>query len=453
MSLAKLPRRLYSSSASSLSPSELSSKASLSRSWETQAELQAPSSAASLPAAAAAAALSSQSPSTAASLSSVGQWVSPRQHGMQVQSNLLQGATFTALLEFVIGIGHVQSCVRRVQELMHRQHQLLQQMLRHRQHTEAKLAATHQLPVVKSEEVSQQAHHVKADGAGAPAKLEEQSLEGFQPGHDAQPAGDTAIKSEDANRTGDGRPAALGRRRPPQRLAWHVVSSGVVQIARVGLDNAVLEVRPPPPWSHAISSVQPKSENGAVNTATADDNLDTDMPDVQQPSASAHQPAPMSEPQPFNKVQDSIAQPAPFLTIHMQWKLAAVQSPDQDRHLEPGTMSVPINAALNQSRQGPVFQGPSLGLLSSQGKPASQVLPPPQGMQDAPPRLPPQHGPKPPAGVAVVDEARGDPPAVPSGGQGIPKLRCRIQSEPELPLQVLESFQEMAGKLIGGHHS
>lgn len=445
--LAEVPCQLYSSSASGLSPSDSAYKASLPTRWQTQVELRASSSAASLPAADAAATLSSQSPSKKASLSSAGQWVSAHQHGMQVQSDLLQGATFTALLELIIGISHVQGCVRRMHQLMHRQQQLIQQMLRHRQHTEQKLAATHQLPVVKAEELSEQRHQVEADGAGASVKLEQQSFERFQPGPVARPPGAFPTKSEDAeiaNITGDGRPAASGRRRPPQRLAWHVVSSGVVQIARVGLDHAVLEIRPPPPWSHATSSVQPKSEDGAVNTATADDSPDTDMPDVQQPSTSAHQ----SAYQPYNKLLETMTQPAPFLTIHMQWKLAVARPPDQHPHLEPGT-SLASDAALDQSQGGPAHQEqpPSLGLLSSQGQPASLVLPPPpQGMPVAP-RLPPQHGQQHPAGVAVVNEAKGEPQAAHSEGQGIPKLRCCIQSEPELPLQVLESFQDMAGKL------
>lgn len=394
--------------------------------------------------------MSSHSASKAAFVSAAGQRVTPHVHGIHVQSDLLQGGTVTALLELVASISHVQSCVRRMHQLMHSQQRLLQQMLRHRHQIEAQVATTHRSLAVKAEAVSQQQHRVKVDSAEPSVKLEEQSFEGFQPEHDAQLAGAAPIKSEDAeaaNRTGDARPAASGRRRPPQRLAWHVVSSGVVQIACVGLDHAVLEVRPPP-WSRAKSSIKPKLEDGATNTAKADLNFDTDMPDAEQPSSSVHHAAPQSQPESDHKLQDTMTPPVPLLTVCMQWKLAAAHSPDEDDQPEPTLSSVSTNAAPRQSHKLADSQErpASQGLLASQGQPASKRPPPSREMSSSQ-RLPPLHPQQSSPGVGVDDATKHDLHATQSGGQGIPKLKCCVQSEPELPCQLLECFQDMAGEL------
>lgn len=40
-----------------------------------------------------------------------------------------------------------------------------------------------------------------------------------------------------------------------RQLAWHVVSSAVVQLKQIGLTFATLEVRPPPPWNSKVLQV------------------------------------------------------------------------------------------------------------------------------------------------------------------------------------------------------
>ena len=426
--LAELPSQLYTSSTPSLPASLSTSKMSALRNQHRQSETGAPSLSASPPAAGATT-LSRQSPSqAAAAISNAGQCVSQHPHGMRVQSNLLQGATFTALLELVTGVDHMQSGLTRIHQLMQSQQQHLQQMSRHHQYAAAKLAQAKDLSAVKAEAetVLHYQDSAKADSAVGKVRTEERYSDGHQLGSDGQLASAMPVKSEDIDVVNASTSSASGRRQPPQPLAWHVVSSGVVQIAHVGLDHAVLEVRPPPPWSNATApSVQPKSEEEATtDVADANDNPDTDMPDVQQLSVSPHQADAHNR---LPTAEKLVTPPAPFLTIHIQWRLTVDQSPHQHSHHEPRLPSLATDAALKNGQ--PVFQGPSV----SQGLPVSLGLPP----------LHPQQQ---PAGVAV-DEAKHNTNATKSEGQGVPKLRCFIQSEPELPSQVLESFQDMAGML------
>ena len=400
-----------------------------------QSGAQAPSQSASLPASAEATTLGSQLPVQVGVISSAGQCVSQYQHGMQVQSNLLQGATFTALLELITGIGHVQNGLRRMHRLMETQQQHLQQMLMHRQVTEAKLTQARHLPAVKSETdtVSRHEDHAQADSAVLAVKLEEQHPESCQPGTaDGEFAGVKSEAAETGNlsdETGVRQPPASGQRRPPQRLAWHVVSSGVVQVAHVGLDHAVLEVRPPPPWSHAASTVQPKAED----TVNLSDNPDTD---VQQPSTRSDHFVVQQPHSKLHTADQHDTPPVPFLTIRLQWKLTS--SHFLDKNTQPSTS---LQTALQE-------QPYSQGLSMSQGQPPSQGLPLPQELPKSQ-RLPVLHP------HSAVDKAKHGTGAAKSEGQaisegilrGIPKLRCCMQSEPELPLQVVESFQDMAGML------
>ena len=428
--LSGLPRQLYTSSASRLLPSQstslLASKAAPA-SLQLQSHLQAPSQSAPLPGSTEAITSGSHLPAQAGFVSTAGQHVSPNQHGVRVQSNLLQGATFTALLELITGIGQMQNGLRRIRHLMESQQQHLQQMLMHHQLTEAKLTHAQHLPVVKSEtdNVLRHQEHAQADSAALAVKLEEQ-----QPGiADGQYAG---VKSEDADpgtlstETGGRQAPAPERRRPPQRLAWHVVSSGVVQIAHVGLHHAVLEVRPPPPWSHAV---QPKAEDKANNP-------DIDV-QQQQPSAPSDDSV---EHQPHSKLHTADRHgtpPVPFLTIHMEWKLTAGHFLDQHTQPEP---EPPALQTATQEQPVSKEQPPSQEQPSSQGLPYPKELPP----QRLPPRQPHSADQAKHAANAAKSEGQGLPKGVP---KGIPKLRCCMRSEPELPWQVLQSFQDMAGML------
>ena len=444
--LSQLPHQLYSRSASSLSASQvtsLSTSTAAANSWRLQSDPQASSPSASLPASAEATTSGSRSAAQAGLASSARQHVSRYQDGVRVQSNLLQGATFTALLELVIGISHMQNSLRRMRHLMESQQQHLQQMLMHHHVTEAKLSQAQHLSVVKFETdtVLRQPDRVRAGSAALAVKLEEQHPESSQPGTaNGHSAG---LKSEDAE-MGNGSTETRGRqasaskqRRPPQRLAWHVVSSGVVQVVHVGLDHAVLEVRPPPPWSHAASSVQPKAEDKA--------NLsDNPFMDVQQPSVRSDH---LIQHKPHNKLHTADSQdtfPVPFLRIHMQWKLTTGHLLDQNTQPEPQASTFSTSTALQAAPQD---QPVSKEHPPSQGQPPFQRLPHLQELPQLPERLPPQH---PHSGV---DKAKHESSAAKSEGQGIPvgvlkgipNLRCCMQSEPELPWQVLKSFQDMSG--------
>ena len=361
---------------------------------------------------------------------------------MRVQSNLLQGATFTALLELITGITHMQNGLRRMRHLMESQQQHVQHMLMHHQVTEAKLSQAPHVPSLKSETDTVLHHqdHAKAHSIALTVKLEEQHPESSQPGTaDGQFAGvkSEGVKSEGAE-TGNvsstgGRQAPVSqRRRPPQRLGWHVVSSGVVQVAHVGLDHAVLEVRRPPPWSHASPSVQPKAEDKAILS-------ENPGVDVQQPSTSFDHSV---QHQPHSKLHSAdqhITLPVPFLTVHMQWKLTTGHFVGQNTQPEPQPPPCSISTALQTAPQD---QPPPQGQPPSQGSPLPQELPQSQSMS-------PQHP------HSAVDKAKHAATAAKSEGQGIPKgiprglpkLRCCMQSEPELPSQFLESFQDMAGVL------
>ena len=437
--LAQLPHQLYTSSASSLSASQstlLSASPAAPNNWRLQSDLQAqPQSAAAEVA-------------TSGVISSAGQRVSHCQHGMQVQSNLLQGATFTAVLELITGIGRVQNGLRRMYRLMESQQQHLQQLLMHRQVAGAKLTQVQHLPAVKSETDTALHHqdHI-ADSAARAVKLEEHHPKSSQPGTaDGQFAG---VKSEDGETgnvstetgnvptdNGGMQAAASGRRRPVQRLAWHVVSSGVVEVAHVGLNLAVLEVCPPPPWSHASLSFQPKTEN----EASLSPNPDTD---VQQPSTRSDHFVVQQPRSKLHTADQHDTPPVPFLTIRMQWKLTTGQSLEQDAQHEPQHPPFSTSVALQTAPQEqPLSQGQpsSQGLSASQGLPLPRELPQSQG-------LPPLHP------HSAVDKAKHATDAARSEGQGIPEgvpraipnLRCCMHSEPELPLQILESFQDMAG--------
>lgn len=447
--LAELPPQLYTgmafSQSPSQSPSQPASTAAANSCW-VESDLPAPPQSASLPASAAAAkaqsafqpasaaaaTAGSHLPAQAATISQAGQHVSRHQHGMQVQSNLLQGGSVTALLELITGIGHMQNGLRRMCQLMLSQQQRLRQMLMHHHGTEL----PHSLPAVKSE-ADTVPHHWqpgKADNDVPAVKSEEQQIVSSQPGlADGRFAGAVPIKSEGIDMSQLTQTPASGRRRSAQRLAWHVVGSGVVQVAHAGLDHAVLEVRPPPPWSRSSPSVQPKAEEGGILSN------DLDMADARQTSARSQQ---VAEHPPHSRLSTADLPgipPVPFLTIHMQWKLTAGRFLDQDIQPEPGIPASPTSMALETPFQG---QPLSRGLSLPQELPLSQSQ-----------RLPPVH---PHSAVNkakhATDAAESDRQGIPKGipkriPKGIPKLRCCIQSEPQLPLPVLESFQDMAGKL------
>ena len=446
--LAELPSQLYTSQSASQSTSQ-SAPTAAANSWWVQSHASAKSQSASLPASAAAvtaqlasqpasaaaATAGSQSPAQAATISQAGQHVGRHQHGVQVQSNLFQGGTVTALLELVTGIGHMQNGLRRMCRLMQSQQQHLRQLLMHHHGT----VLPHSLPAVKSEaDTVPYWQPGTADNVVPAVKTEEHQLVSQHGLADGRFADAVPIKSEGTDMSQLTQAPASWRRRSAQPLAWHVVSSGVVQVAHAGLDHAVLEVRPPPPWPRSSPSVQPKAEEGATLSS------DLDMADAQQTSARSHQ---LPEHPPDSRLPTAglaSIPPVPFLTIHMQWKLTAGRFLDQYTQLEPGPLSSSTSMALETPSQG---QPLSQGQPSSQGRPEPQA--PSQGLclpRELPQsqRLPPLHP------HSAVNKAKHATDAAKSDGQGIPegipKLRCCIQSKPQLPLQVLESFQDMAGK-------
>lgn len=368
------------------------------------------------------------------------QQVNRYQQGMEVYSRLLQGGTITALLELVIGTSHMQTSLTRMQRLMQNQQQYLQQMLMHRQHPRNKLPVTHQPPATSVKTELQAV--LQPSNAAASVKLEEQAQEqknlGSVPDVLTAPA-ESGI-SQRPTQIQEGQ--TPGRRRRQHDLAWHVVSSGVVQIAYAGLRHTVLEVRPPPPWSLAAPSQTAPALDPHLESSAADTNVkpDTVMLDAQQPAT-----APQSVKLPLgHQAQDtlptagkSFQPPGPVLTLHMQWQLIPHQASDQasDSTIELRS-HLPFAAAAATQQSSP-------GLPPSQGLavPASQALHQPQN-------LPASQGQQQLAAGPSPDDSKEQSGSAGLARQQMPTLRCCMTSEPQLPLQVLESFEDMAGVLI-----
>lgn len=139
--------------------------------------------------------------------------------GLSVQCNLMQQGTVTALVELIAGLARTHICLNRIQQLMKQQQQQL-----HRRHLKQQQTGAGQ--------------NTRA-GQGADDMALKQ-----QPG-----AGQDSGAGQDL---GAGQQARAGQR----QLAWHVLSSAVVELKKVGLTFATLEVRPPPPWNSKVSQVR-----------------------------------------------------------------------------------------------------------------------------------------------------------------------------------------------------
>ena len=374
-------------------------------------------------------------------MGSRGQHVGRHQQGMQVHSCLLHGGTMTALLELVIGISHMQTNLARMRRLMQNQQQYLQQMLiqRHQPHDKLPLMQQQLATSVKTESETV-LHH---SSAAASVKLEENAQEQHKLGK-VPTANEVPIESEigrtprSSTQTERRQEQAPGWRQRQHGLAWHVVSSGVVQISHAGLRHTVLEVRPPPPWSLAAPSQNTSTINLGLEAPAADTDVKPDivMLDAEQPATAQQNVESPARPQAQDTpptAGQSFQPPVPILTLHMQWQLAPSLASDSsvvsDFHL-------PFAAAATVPQHS--FQGlpPSQGLAvpAPQGLHLPQKLPASQDQQHLPGDL--------------VNGSKEQSDFAGSAKQGMPMLRCCICSEPQLPSQILQSFEDMAGVLI-----
>lgn len=217
--------------------------------------------------------------------------------GVSVQCNLLHGGTATALTELVTSGARLHTCLNRIQRLMKSQQQQLlrQQHKRHNgqpgqhrgagqvsqavqqtgagQQAEAgqqggagQMSQAGQEPhVAQQPHAGQQAGAGQQTGAGQmseagqPAGAGPQEGAGQQPGAKQQTgAGQHPGVRQQAGagqQPGAGHEARSGRRRQQQQSTWHVLSSAVVHLEQVGLTHAVLQARPPPPWTSPAAQV------------------------------------------------------------------------------------------------------------------------------------------------------------------------------------------------------
>ena len=341
---------------------------------------------------------------------STGQLMCRHQQGLQVDSNLLEGSTVTALLELVTAAGCLHTSLHRMVQLMRDQRSHLRRMLPQQPSTPARQLPTVAPPTATAAQVKSEpgvaGQQDRSDGLSGhthPVKLE----------HQEHLAAGSLIKAESGGQTGrDVSTAGSGRRRP-LALAWHVISSGVVQVAEAGLTHAVLQVRPPPPWSSQTAADSP----GPVKQETSHGSpSDTHMQDADAaPQDSQRAAAGMSiEVQPGpDKMPTSntgFDKPKPYLTIHVQWQL----TPDRS-----STAGVDLPAAA-----------------------ASQSAPAPAIRSQAAQNLPHQ---QPAAVSAASPQVIAEPAKILASA--MPVLGCCITSEPQVPHQVLQSFQNMAGNV------
>jgi hypothetical protein len=358
--------------------------------------------------------------------SSKGQLVQKHPSGLHVISNLLQGGTATALLELIAAAGRTHTALTRMAQLMHGQ----QQHLLHMGAQQRAVGTQHQ----GHEQGMAEAVIKPEPGAAKPQLLgsnpiayraDRVKLEQQEPNQSVAPA--LRVKAETGRHAMQGSDRELPddagrRRRRSWPLAWHVIASSVIHIAKAGLMHAALQVRPPPPWSASdasISSVEVKQE---LHKATPDVEMqDADAP-PQLVQGLHQQQGPQQLPQ-LPATYGALVRPPPYLTLHMRWQLT---------HHLAFTASGEITHA-SQNRASPSAQAsqsaPPLQLPNLPGSGATTL--PPDAREVA---------------ANVPSDAR-KAAANPAGmvQPAAPTLRCCITSEPELPHAVLQSFRNMAG--------
>lgn len=385
---------------------------------------------------------------------------------MLVISKLLQGGTATALLELITASGRTHTALKRMAQLMHGQQQHLLHMGaqqrtvggQHRavgaqqQGHEQGMAAA----VIKSEPGPAMLRPLGSTPTAYNAdrvKLEQQQLEqNVAPGLPVKAeTGRHVVQDSSREQLGD-----AGRQRS-QALAWHVIASGVVHVAKIGLMHAVLQVRPPPPWSasHApISSGEVKQE---VNQATAD--VEMQDADVSVPPQRVHSLVLTNQQEGAQQLpvtHRSPVSPPPYLTLHMRWQLTHHLAPvaSSEVTLESQNRASPSEQASVGAAplQLPNLPGSGAAALPPDAREGAAALPPhaKEGAANVPPEAREGAATVPPdarQGAANVSPNSREAAADPTGivRPAVPTLRCCITSEPELPHAVLQSFQDMAG--------
>ena len=212
--------------------------------------------------------------------------------GVSVRCNLLHGGTVTALTELVTGGARLHTCLNRIQRLMKSQQQ---QLLRQQQKGDNGQPGQHRgagqvSQAVQQTGAGQQAQAGQQGGAGQMSQAG-QDLHAAQQPHAGQQAGagqqvrlgqqssarqqgtagqvSKAVQpAETGPQEGAGQQAGAGqqpgaghearsgrRQQQQQQSAWHVLSSAVVHLEQVGLTHAVLQARPPPPWTSPAAQV------------------------------------------------------------------------------------------------------------------------------------------------------------------------------------------------------
>ncbi len=397
---------------------------------------------------------------------------------MLVISNLLQGGTATALLELITASGRTHTALTRMAQLMRGQ----QQHLLHMGAQQRAVGAQHRAVEAQHRAVEAQHRAVGAQqqgheqGMAAPAIKSEPGaamlrplgntpaaynadrvkLEQQQPEQSVAP--DLPIKAETGRHvvqdSGRELPDYAGRRRS-QALAWHVIASGVVHVAKIGLMHAAMQVRPPPPWSASDASISSGAVKQELDQATADVEMqDADVSAPPQHVQSLVLTNQQEGAQQLPVTHRSPVSPPPYLTLHMRWQLT--------HHLAPVASSEVTHESQNRaspSARAPIGAAPlqlpnlpgSGATLHPDVREGAARLPP--AAREAAATLPPDAK----EGAATVppdprEGAANVPPdareaADPTGTMcpAVPTLRCCITSEPELPHAVLQSFQDMAG--------
>ena len=410
--------------------------------------------------------------------SSRGQLVQKHPSGMLVLSNLLQGGSATALLELITASGRTHIALKRMAQLMCGQQQHLLHMgaqpravgSQHRAvgaqqqgHEQGTAAA-----VIKSEPGTAMLRPLGSTPTAYNAdrvKLEQQQPE-------QNIARVLPIKAE------TGRHAVQGSireelddagRRQSWALAWHVIASGVIHVAKVGLMHAALQIRPPPPWSSPDAPISSGEVRLELDQATAD--VEMQDADVSAPPQHVHSLVLTNQQEGAQQLpvtHRSPVSPPPYFTLHMRWQLTQHLAPKASGEITHGSQNrpspsahAPIGAA---PLQLPNLPGSGAAALPPDAREGAASLPPhaKEGAANVPPdtregaaTVPPDAregaATVPPharqAAAHVPPDAREAAAADPTGTMrpAVPTLRCCITSEPVLPHAVLQSFQDMAG--------
>ena len=426
-----------------------------------------------------------------------GQLVHKHPSGMLVISNLLQGGTATALLELITAAGRTHTALTRTAQLMYGQ----QQHLLHMGAQQRAVGAQHKAVGAQQQghEQAMAAAAIKSEPGAAMLRplgsnltaysADTVKLEQQQPEQNVAPS--LPVKAEPdrhATQGGDSEPPNDAGRRRSWALAWHVIASGVVHIAKVGLMYAALQVRPPPPWSASdipTSSGEVKQELNQATPHVEVQKADVPPQHVQGVDMTHQQQGAQQLP----AIYRGPVSPPPYLILHMRWQLTHNLAPkasgeitaaSQNRASPSAQASVaaaplqlpnlPGSGAATvppHARQGAATSPPDAeegaATLPSHAREGAATLPSHarEGAATSPPDAKEGAATSPPdvrevaaalrpharEGAAsllpVAREAAADPTG--TVRPAVPMLRCCITSEPELPHAVLQSFQDMAG--------